>query len=54
LIDVEELRRRCQELLHQLRFRLHAARREYHELDAAVVRNGSPLGKARQRPRIMK
>jgi hypothetical protein len=35
-------------LIHveELRFRLHAARRLYHELDTAVVRYGAPLGEA--------
>jgi 3-oxoacyl-[acyl-carrier protein] reductase len=34
---VEEFRGRCEELLHELRFRLHASRREDHQLDAAVA-----------------
>src|SRR5262245_16685313 len=46
LIQVEELRRRCEELLHELGFHLHATRRQHDELDAAVVRHAATLGEA--------
>jgi hypothetical protein len=46
LVHDEEVPRRSQELLHQLRLRPHATRREDDQLDAAVVRNRAPLGEA--------